>query len=246
MMDPQRAVRDIDTLQETLHHVNANCQRMERPFILVSYAQSIDGSIATGDRRPLRLSGQASMQLTHRLRSLFDAILVGIDTVLADNPQLTVRLVEGKSPRPVVLDTHLRTPAESRLLQRSDCRSWLASSPSSSETSAGAIMRRGATILPCELDDHGQIDIRRLMGILHGRGVRSLMVEGGAKVISSFIRAELVDLFIITVSPTLIGGLRVVEGQGDSPFSRLNLTDIYYERLEDDLVLWGRPAWNHR
>jgi riboflavin-specific deaminase-like protein len=245
-MDRHRAIHNIDTLCKNLQWFKTNWRQMGKPFVLISYAQSIDGSIATQDRRPLQISGHASMVLTHRLRSLFDAILVGIDTVLADNPLLTVRLVQGKNPQPVVLDTHLRIPIESRLLQRSDFGSWLASSKSISEARAGAITNTGATILPCQLDDYGQIDIRQLISILHGRGIHSLMVEGGAKVITSFINAELVDLFIITISPTLVGGLRVVQGCNQSPLARLNLADIYYERLEDDLVLWARPDWNHR
>jgi riboflavin-specific deaminase-like protein len=245
MMECLGEIRNIDNLQQGLQHIKSNGWQLARPFVLISYAQSIDGSIATRDRQPLKISGQASMVLTHRLRSLFDAILVGIDTVLADNPQLTVRLVQGENPQPVVLDTHLRIPVESRLLQRSDCRSWLASAPTNSDVRVGTIRNAGATILPCQLDDHGQIDIRQLMGILHARGICSLMVEGGAKVITSFIRAQLVDLFIITVSPTLIGGLQVVQTRNDSPLFRLNLTDIYYERLDDDLILWAKPLWKH-
>jgi riboflavin-specific deaminase-like protein len=245
MMEHLRESRNIDNLRQSLQHIKSHCRQTSRPFVLVSYAQSIDGSIATKDRRPLKISGQASMVLTHRLRSFFDAILVGIDTVLADNPQLTVRLVQGENPQPVVLDTHLRIPVESRLLKRSDCRSWLVSAKGNSEARTGAIKRTGATVLPCELDDRGQIDIRRLMGILHDRGICSLMVEGGAKVITSFIRAKLVDLFIITISPFLIGGLRVVQEQGESPLSKLHLTDVHYERLGDDLILWAKPVWNH-
>lgn len=244
-MDCNGDIRNIGDLQEALGRLKPDRQR-DRPFVLISYAQSIDGSIATLDRRPIQLSGPASAVLTHRLRSLFDAILVGIGTVLADDPRLDVRLVPGKNPQPVVLDTHLRIPAESRLLQRPDCQSWLASSEAASETRAAALMRTGATILACPLDGHGQIDIRQLMHILQGRGIYSLMVEGGARVITSFINAGLVDLFIITISPALIGGLRVVEGRNESPLSRVNLVDIHYERMEDDSILWGRPDWNHR
>ncbi len=243
-MDHSRTIRSIDRLQEVLGQLTDGRCRMERPFVLISYAQSIDGSIATLDRRPLRISGPGSMVFTHRLRSLFDAIMVGIGTVLADDPQLNVRLVQGRNPRPVVLDTQLRIPLESRLLQRSDCVSWLASSISTSDSRAAAIKRTGATILPCALDDHGLIDIRRLMTLLHGRGIHSVMVEGGAKVITSFINAGLVDLFIITLSPKLIGGLRVVQSQNETPLSRVNLADIHYDRLGDDLILWARPDWS--
>ncbi len=243
-MDHARKIRSIDRLREVLRQLTDGRCRTERPFVLISYAQSIDGSIATRDRRPLQISGPASMLFTHRLRSLFDAILVGIDTVLADDPQLNVRLVEGRNPQPVVLDTHLRIPLGSRLLQRSDCASWLASSKSTSEVRAAEIKRTGADILPCPLDYHGLIDIRHLMTLLHGRGIHSVMVEGGAKVITSFINAGLADLFIITLSPILIGGLRVVQSRNETPVARVNLTDIHYDRLEDDLILWARPDWS--
>jgi riboflavin-specific deaminase-like protein len=237
-------IRSIDDLQQCLQDIAGGGSSKERPFILISYAQSIDGSIAEGDRRSLKISGPSAMLLTHQLRALFDAILVGIDTVLADDPQLTVRLVPGNSPRPVVLDTHLRIPLESRLMQHADHPSWLASAASNSGARAGAIRAAGATILPCGLDANGLIDIRHLMGMLHDRGIRSLMVEGGAKVITSFIRAELADLLVITISPTLIGGLRVVHALPSAPLPRFNLTQVHYERRDDDMILWARPVWN--
>lgn len=243
-MDHSWRIHNIDELREALWRLAEGRCRMGRPFVLVSYAQSIDGSIATWDRRPLRISGPASMTFTHRLRSLFDAILVGIDTVLADDPQLNVRLVQGRSPQPVVLDTHLRIPLESRLLRRTDRASWVVSSKATCEARAAAIQRAGATILPCPLDHHGLIDIGHLMTLLHDRRVHSVMVEGGAKVITSFIDAGLVDLFIITLSPVLIGGLRVVQNRNEAPVPRVSLGDIHYERLEDDMILWARPHWS--
>jgi 3,4-dihydroxy 2-butanone 4-phosphate synthase/GTP cyclohydrolase II len=236
--------RNITDLEAGLQGFKSDGHTIKRPFILISYAQSIDGSIATLDRRPLKISGPVSMVLTHRLRSLFDAILVGIDTVVADNPQLTVRLVPGTNPRPVVLDTHLRIPPDSRLLDQPDRGSWLAAVQSDSKAGAAAVRRTGAKILPCRLNDDGQIDIHHLMGLLHDRGIRSLMVEGGAKVINSFIRAELVDLFIITISPTLIGGLPIIQRQNGSSPAGLALTHIHYERLENDIILWAVPVWN--
>lgn len=86
------------------------------PFVTVSYAQSLDGCLASHDHRALALSGQASMTLTHRIRAVHDAILVGVQTVLNDDPMLTVRLVEGEHPQPIVLDSRLRFPMSARLL----------------------------------------------------------------------------------------------------------------------------------
>ena len=96
-----------------------------RPFITVSYAQSLDGSIATASRQQMQLSGPESMRLTHQLRACCQSILVGIGTVLADDPSLTVRLVEGKSPQPIILDTRLRTPLDANLVQRSGPSPWI-------------------------------------------------------------------------------------------------------------------------
>jgi len=214
-----------------------------RPFVLLSYAQSLDGSIAARNRKPVRLSGEASMALTHRLRTLCDGILVGIGTVLADDPQLTVRLVEGASPRPVVLDTRLRTPAGARLLRNPAHRPWLAGAADNPAERVGAAARAGAEVLPCELDDGGRIHLPRLMGLLHARGVRSLMVEGGARVITSFIAARLVDLFVITVAPLFLGGLPVLDGQTAGERPAVRLRNHRTERLGDDLVLWAHPDW---
>jgi hypothetical protein len=93
-MTSPSSIKSIDDLDRHLQAVHTAGNRNGRPFTLVSYAQCLDGSIATIDRRPLAISGRASMMLTHRLRALFEGILIGINTLLADNPRLTVRLVE--------------------------------------------------------------------------------------------------------------------------------------------------------
>src|SRR5438874_9179107 len=88
----------------------------ERPFVTLSYAQSLDGSITTRPGATLGLSNSASQALTHDIRAHHEAILVGVNTVLTDDPRLTVRLVDGRSPRPVIVDSHLKTPPTARLL----------------------------------------------------------------------------------------------------------------------------------
>ena len=103
-MDP------LDALAERLAGFHAS----DRPFVSLSYAQSLDGSLAAKPGAPTRLSGTQANELTHRLRAAHDAILVGIGTILADDPQLTVRGVPGLQPRPVVLDSRLRTPPHSQ------------------------------------------------------------------------------------------------------------------------------------
>ena len=234
----------MEGLARGLNRAAEACQHPERPFVTLSYAQSIDGSIATRRRRPLPISGPASMRMTHGLRALHDAILIGIETVLADDPQLSVRLVQGPHPQPVVLDTYLRTPCGARLLQRKDCRSWLVGAVDNPVDRVAAVTDAGAEVLPCRREEeNGWLDLHQTLRILHERGIRRLMVEGGARVITSFIRLQLVDLFIITIAPKLIGGLQVMTAPPNGAEAPMALTEIYYESLENDLVLWARPDW---
>ncbi|MCB0123506.1 MAG: GTP cyclohydrolase II, partial [Caldilineaceae bacterium] len=113
----------------------AHFARYRLPFVTLSYAQSLDGSIAAADGTPLRISGERAMTLTHMLRAAHDAILVGVGTVLADDPQLTVRLVAGSDPQPILLDTHLRTPVTARCL-RNPRPPWLVTAKAAATAAA--------------------------------------------------------------------------------------------------------------
>jgi riboflavin-specific deaminase-like protein len=243
MTYPQR-LQSLEALHLFLKQLRNGNHSLDRPFVTVSYAQCLDGSIATRDRKPVSISGEASWQLTHQLRALFDGILVGINTVLTDNPRLNVRLVPGQDPRPVVLDTHLRISLSSNLLYRKKRRAWVASSIHNASKRMEDVIQTGAQIISCKKDDRAQIDLPDLLKILSDKGIKCLMVEGGSQVITSFIRAQLVDLFVVTISPKLLGGLQVVESLGGKKVSMLNLKQTHYERLGDDLILWATPQWD--
>jgi riboflavin-specific deaminase-like protein len=233
-------IRNIRELQEAFAGAADFRSRTGRPFVTLTYAQSVDGSIAGRHKERMLLSGTESLRLTHRLRSAHDAILVGIGTVLADDPLLTVRFADGDSPQPIVLDTNRRIPRNARLLQRTDTEACLVSGrppeadPSGREEPAADHVR-------CRLDERGLIDLNALMEVLDTMQINTLMVEGGAKVISSFVAAGLVDLCVITIAPCLVGGLQVL-GSFASP--RIGLLDPSYERLGPDMVLWARPERN--
>lgn len=224
-------------------HAAAEAKR--RPFVTLTYAQSLDGSIAGADSLPLHLSGSESSEMTHLLRSSNDAILVGIGTVIADDPRLTVRLADGKDPQPIVLDSRLRFPLSASLLESYRTMPWLATledAPLDRQVELEAV---GARVLrlPARESD-GLVDLRALMATLYEDGVRSLMVEGGARVITELLEARFVDHIVVTVAPTLVGGLHAVSsknGAGSAAFPRLQ--GIGYKREGDDLVVWGRPVW---
>lgn len=216
-------------------------RRTGRPLVTLTYAQSIDGSITAQRGTQLQISGEETKQFTHHLRSVHDAILVGIGTVLADNPKLTSRRVQGRNPQPVILDSHARFPLDCNLLlQHPTHRPLVAILDTTPEDRYLPLELADMLLLPLPANLQGEIDLPSLLDALGLRGVTSLMVEGGAQVISSFLREQLVDQFILTIAPILVGGLRAVENIG-APFPRLN--DLAIEQMGADLVLWGTPHW---
>lgn len=214
-----------------------------RPLVTVSYAQSVDGSIATRNRQQICLSSPQSMILTHRIRAACDAIVIGINTLLVDDPLLTVRLVEGTNPQPIVLDSSLRIPLQAKLLDRSDHRIWLACTDRSDHGRASAVEGRGAELLRCHRDRRDRVDLPNLLALLGERGIRSIMVEGGGQVITSFLKARLVDQMIITIAPRLVGGLPVLDRPAEGNGSLLHLDSVTYQGCGPDIVLWAQPRW---
>ena len=236
-------IESIEDLKAYLATAEAFRTRHNRPFITISYAQSVDGSIASENRLPIQLSGPESAVLTHQIRAASDAILIGIGTLLADDPRLTVRLAEGSNPQPIILDTHLRTPLSARLVTQSDFSPWIINAKDNRSNRIEALKNAGATPLPCVTGRDGKIDLHALMAMLAEMQVNSIMVEGGAKVITSFVHSRLIDQFIITVSPRLVGGLPVINSNGLNLNTNLTLGNLSYQRLGNDLIIWTRPDW---
>jgi 3,4-dihydroxy 2-butanone 4-phosphate synthase/GTP cyclohydrolase II len=217
--------------------------RRPRPFVTLAWAQSIDGSIALEPGRALPLSGAESLALTHAVRSAHDAILVGIETVLADDPQLNVRHWPGRSPSPVVLDSQLRTPPGSRLLARAGVGRVvrIACTAAADEARIPALAARGAQVMRLPAWSNGWVDLDALMAALGAAGVRTLMVEGGARVLTSFLRAGLGDYAVVTVAPRFLGGLAAVGALAGARPPRFAVVTPH--QLADDIVLAGPLAW---
>ncbi len=227
-------------LERLLARAEAHYAAHRVPFVTLSYAQSLDGSIAAADRSPLRLSGPAAMRLTHALRAMHDAILVGVGTVLADDPRLTVRLVEGAQPRPVILDSRLRIPRDARVFQHPQ-RPWIAAVQSEHVAIAQTRMPR-ADILSIPQDKHGQVDLERLLIELGRRGIRHVMVEGGAQVLSNLLRLGLANYAVITLAPRFLGGYHVFSQPDGRPASTPALLDVEHTSAGSEVILWGDVA----
>ena len=236
-------IQSIEDLKAQLHYAARFRAKYNRPFITVSYAQSIDGSIASRNNEPLELSGPQSWTLTHQVRAVCDAILIGIGTVLADDPQLSVRRVDGKNPQPVILDTHLRTPLDAKCVRRDDTSAWLINAKTNSIAKRRTLEKGGARPLTCATGPDGKIDLFALMDLLTAMKINSVMIEGGARVITSFVNAKLVDQFIITIAPKLVGGLPVLNSRGLEIAQYLECKQVHYQHLGNDIIVWARPGW---
>jgi GTP cyclohydrolase II len=204
VLDLQRRIDDISR------------RRRKRPFVTLTYAQSLDGSISAVRGQPLRLSGDASMVMTHRLRAMHDGIMVGVATMIADNPSLTVRLVPGDHPRPLILDSTLRTPLDCKLLTSDSCVKPIILTTSAALEVAterrNALLAAGAELIGCASTPDGHVHLGDALLRLP-TSCRSVMVEGGAAVISSLIssaacaQGSWIDYLLLTVAPVVVGGL---------------------------------------
>jgi len=215
-----------------------------RPRVTLAYAQSLDGSIAAQPGHPLALSGAESLRLTHALRARHDAILVGIGTMLADDPQLTVRLVEGRNPRPVIVDSQLRCPTGARLFLAAAGQPIIATTTLAPESRAVALQQAGARILRLPHTPDGRVSLPDLLTALRAEGIASLMVEGGAGIITSFIRLQLVDEIALTIAPLFVGGVRAVTGLLSADAAALpRLRNLAWQQLGPDFVVQGALDW---
>jgi GTP cyclohydrolase II len=211
------------------------------PFVTLSYAQSIDGSIALRPARPVRLSSERAFVMTHLLRARHDALLIGIHTVLADNPRLTVRLCAGSNPQPVVLDSRLRIPEDALLFAHPDRRPWIFTTEAAPAAKRARLEQRGAAVHVMPSDEYGRVELTAVLRHLCAQRVTGLMVEGGATVIRSFLQQRLVDYFVITVAPKLLfGGLHAMDHEESGPLPPLAIDECGYQPLGGDLIIHGR------
>lgn len=212
----------------------------DRPFVTLAYAQSLDACIAQSEGQPLSMSSQPSLRLTHHLRASHEALLVGVGTILSDNPQLNVRYCDGPNPRPVVLDSHLRIPLDARILDPSrELRPLILCSSLADPQRKTAVLAQGAEVIAVSPTDDGFVDAQAALKVLAASGIRSVMVEGGAKVITTFLRKGLADYAVLTIVPKLLGGFRAIENGAGVGHALAGLRDPHFQPLGSDLIAFG-------
>ena len=212
------------------------------PFVTLSYAQTLDGCAAATKDRPLAISCSASRAFTHRLRAAHDGILIGIGTVLADNPSLTVRDAAGPDPQPIVVDSRLRFPVDARLLNHPNRRVWIATTHHADPLRVRRLEALGAEVLIVPTDAADRVDLAALFAMLRQRGVRNLMVEGGGRILTQVVNQRLFDLLVLTVAPLMVGGVPAfAPNQGLLQHQHTRIAQPHYLPIGQNLVIWGEP-----
>jgi len=232
-----------DPLERLLARVPTQSGKARRPSVTLSYAQSLDGSIGTASRKPLSLSGPESLAAAHHLRAAHDAVLVGIGTVISDNPQLTVRHATGEHPQPVILDSHLRIPREASLWKHPK-PPLIACLATANRERRRELEAAGGRVIALPASPDGRVSLPAMLDRLSQLGIGTLMVEGGAQVVTSFVREKLADALAITVAPALVGGLQAIESLGLEKREGLpTLNNPDWGAFGSDLMVWGEIGW---
>jgi len=222
--------------------------RTGRPFVTMKVAASLDGKIATRTGESRWITGESARRRVHQLRNEVDAVMVGIGTVLRDDPLLTTRLgiADQRDPIRVIVDNLARLPLRAKVVNRaSTAPTVLAVSQMAARSRIEIIEREGVQVIVVE-NSPRRVSLERLMEALGKRGILSVMIEGGAEINASALREGVVDKVLVFLAPMLIGGKSAptaVGGDGIETLSQaLRLRDVHIEHFDDDVLIEGYIA----
>ncbi len=241
----------VGVLEAEARELNApffKSMRTGLPWVVAKIAQSLDGKIATSTGASQWITSPAARRLGHQWRARMDAVLVGVNTVLKDDPLLTVRAARRRAGRPlkVIVDSRLRTPPTARCLSSASPAPTLIATTAGSKTRRAALARRGAEMVRLP-PQRGRVPLRRLFRLLAERGVQSVLIEGGGEVLASAVEERLVDGVVWCIAPILIGGRAAPTSLGGQGIRRLSdaarVEAVTLRRLGTDLCLEGRLVY---
>lgn len=211
------------------------------PFVILKSAMSIDGKIATRTGDSKWITNEETRHHVHKLRGMVDAILVGVNTVIKDDPQLTARIPGGRNPKRIIVDSHLRIPKNAKVLDK-QAETIIATTSRVPMSNMKEIENRGAKILVVT-EREGKVDLRSLMRELGKEEITSVLIEGGGEVNASALASGIVDKVLFFISPQIVGGkeaVDVVGGKGiDSLKDSIKILKYEITGIGDDLLFEG-------
>jgi diaminohydroxyphosphoribosylaminopyrimidine deaminase/5-amino-6-(5-phosphoribosylamino)uracil reductase len=212
----------------------------KEPFVILKVAATLDGKIATRNGDSKWISGEASRYLVHQLRDQVDGVIVGIGTVLKDDPELTARIRKGRDPYRIILDSQCKTPEEAKVIGTSPSKTIIASTPIAPKDRIEKLKKKGAQVLLLD-SKAGKINLKSCLSKLGEIGMMSLMVEGGSQVNGSFLDEGLIDKFLLFLSPKMMGdpqALGIFGGRGVSSLQEvIALKEMKTRRVGKDILL---------
>ncbi|QYR22513.1 bifunctional diaminohydroxyphosphoribosylaminopyrimidine deaminase/5-amino-6-(5-phosphoribosylamino)uracil reductase RibD [Paenibacillus sp. sptzw28] len=229
--------------EQFVHHMTHR-----RPFFISKAAMTLDGKLAASTGHSKWITGEEAQLEVHQIRNEVDAILVGINTVLTDNPHLTTRLPEGgKNPIRIILDSQLRLPDDAHVTDCSEVQTWVVTKLDADPEKVYKLEQMGVEVLSVPETRFG-LDLHALSDILHRRGVTSLLVEGGSEVNGSFLRANLIDKWIIYIAPKVLGGRHSITPYGGEDLELMDeaiKVKVHSVRqCGEDICITAYPAYN--
>lgn len=186
-----------------LNEVYMKYIKTKRPFVIIKVAMSADGKIATKTGDSKYITSKEARKYVHKLRGEVDAVMVGLNTVLRDNPELTPRLVKGKDPLKVVVDSSLKIPKNCNLMKYPS-KLIIATTKKAPGKQVGRLQQKGVTVIVTK-SKNGMVDLNELMKQLGKREITSVMIEGGSELNSSALKAGVADKIIVLTAPKIIG-----------------------------------------
>ncbi len=238
---PPLREKDISLLTRSLERMaQVKYRETGLPLVTLKLAQTLDGKIATITGDSKWISGPSSLRFTHRLRSFHHAVLVGVNTIIRDDPRLTVRLVEGRNPRRIIVDSKLRILLECNVLKGKSAPSTIIATTSlSDQRKANRIRSAGVEVWCIRKDRSNHVDLQHLLRELGKTNIRSILVEGGSRVLTSFLRRRLADYILVIIAAKIVGkGINSVRPTASRRLENLiSMPSLRYFRSGDDVIL---------
>lgn len=216
----------------------------KKPFVVLKAAMTLDGKIATAIGQSKWITNETSRAYGYKLRDIYNGIMVGINTVIEDNPMLTARVDGGKNPIRIVVDSSLKIDINANVVQDKSAKTIVATTDKADKDKILKLQAQDVDVIVVDKDENDKVDIEKLLDILGQQNICSILVEGGATLSGSFVAKKLVDKVYFFIAPKIVGGKEAktpVAGTGILNLQEaLALKDIQIEKLEEDILIIGR------